>query len=77
MKKATFNKLVARLLRAQTFKEIKNKIFTPKQLSKLIELVACSYMYNEDMKTGTPQDQRLLKDIYYILTGNEDPNNER
>ena len=77
MNNATFNKLVARLLRVQTFREVKNKIFTPAQLNKLIELVACSYIYNEDMKTGTPQDQRLLKDIYYILTGNEDPNNER
>lgn len=53
------------------------KIFTKKQLAKLVELVACSYIYNKDMHTGTPQEQRLLKNIYRILTGRENPENER
>lgn len=54
-----------------------NKIFTKEQLNKLVELVACSYIYNKDMKTGTPQEQRLLKNIYEILTGNDNPERER
>lgn len=56
---------------------IEEKIFTEKQLNKLIEMVACTYMYNEDMKTGSPQEQRLLKNIYFILTGSDDPNEQR
>ena len=62
-------------MKHQTLKE--EKIFTTAQLNKLIELVACSYMYNEDYHIGTPQEQRLLKNIYYILTGSDNPNNER
>ena len=54
-----------------------SKIFTKAQLNKLIELVACAYIYNVDYKCGTPQEQRLLKNIYYILTGKEDPESER
>lgn len=77
MNKNSFNRAVKRVLRVQSFREYKNEIFTKAQYNKLVELVACSYMYNEDMHTGTPQEQRLLKDIYYILTGNDDPNNER
>lgn len=56
---------------------ISEKIFTEKQLNKLIELVACTYIYNVDMGTGNPQEQRLLKNIYHILTGCDDPENER
>lgn len=71
----SFNNLLSKLNKHQALKE--EKIFTKAQLNKLIELVACTYMYNEDMKTGTPQEQRLLKNIYYILTGSDNPNNER
>ena len=53
------------------------KAFTPRQLAKLVEFVACAYIYNVDMKTGTPQEQRLLKNIYFILTGHDDPEDER
>ena len=70
-----FTQIVNMLVRHETLKE--EKIFTKQQLNKLVELVACSYMYNEDMKTGTPQEQRLLKNIYCILTGNDNPNEER
>lgn len=70
-----YNTLLNNLLKNQELKE--SKIFTKQQLNKLIELVACTYMYNQDMKLGTPQEQRLLKNIYQILTGNENPNEER
>ena len=71
----TYEKLLKLVLKNQTLKE--SKIFTEKQLNKLVELVACSYIYNKDMHTGTPQEQRLLKNIYQILTGRENPENER
>lgn len=71
----TFNEHVNALIKHQTLKE--EKIFTPAQLNKLVELVACTYIYNVDMHTGTPQEQRLLKNIYFKLTGNEDPESER
>lgn len=69
------NEMINRITKHADLKE--NKIFTPRQLDKLIELVACSYIYNKDMKTGTPQEQRLLKNIYYILTGSDDPEEQR
>lgn len=53
------------------------KPFTKKQLNKLVELVACTYIYNVDMKTSNGHEQRLLKNIYFILTGNDNPENER
>lgn len=53
------------------------KIFTARQLDKLIELVSCSYIYNLDMKTGDGNEQRLLANIYFILTGYENPERER
>ena len=56
---------------------VEDKIFTKEQHNKLVELVACSYIYNKDMKTGTPQEQRLLKNIYQILTGRDNPEEER
>lgn len=59
------------------YKLKEDAIFTTAQLNKLIELVSCSYMYNEDMKTGSPQEQRLLKNIYYLLTGSDNPNDQR
>ena len=59
------------------FKSTAKEVFTKRQIEKLIELVACSYMYNEDMKTGDQYEQRLLKNIYFILTGRDDPNEER
>ena len=67
--------LIAQFERYANLKE--SKIFTTRQLNKLIELVACSYIYNVDMKTGQPGEQKLLKNIYFILTGNEDPESER
>ena len=70
-----YNQHLTNLLKHETLKE--EKIFTKKQLDKLVELVACSYMYNEDMKTGTPSEQKILKNIYFILTGREDPDSER
>lgn len=71
-KQLNYLSLINRFL---TFKS--NNPFTKRQLEKLIELVACSYMYNEDMKTGDQYEQRLLKNIYFILTGHDDPNDER
>ena len=56
---------------------IEDKIFTQAQLNKLIELVACTYIYNVDMNTSNGNEQRLLKNIYFILTGCEDPESER
>lgn len=70
-----FNNLLSQMIKRQTLKE--DKIFTNRQLDKLIELVSCAYMYNEDMHIGTPQEQRLLKNIYYILTGSNNPNEQR
>ena len=69
------NELLNKLIKHQTLKD--EKIFTKAQLNKLIELVACAYIYNVDMHIGTPQEQRLLKNIYCILTGNDDPESER
>ena len=71
----SFNNLLSKLIKHQTLKE--EKIFTTAQLNKLIELVACSYIYNVDYHIGTPQEQRLLKNIYYILTGSDDPEEQR
>ena len=71
----SFNNLLSIMMKHQTLKE--EKIFTKQQLSKLVELVACSYIYNVDMKTGTSAEQRVLKNIYKILTGNDDPESER
>lgn len=56
---------------------INNNPFTKKQLNKIIELVACTYIYNVDMKTGNGYEQRLLRNIYYILTGCDNPEKER
>lgn len=74
-KNNAFNQRLNNTLKHQTL--IQEKIFTPAQLNKLVELVACAYIYNVDMQTGTPQEQRLLKNIYFKLTGNEDPEDER
>lgn len=71
----TYEKLLKLVLKNQTLKE--SKIFTEKQLNKLVELVACSYIYNIDMGEAQPSEQRLLKNIYQILTGREDPEDER
>lgn len=75
MKNTDFDKHINKLMKHLTL--IENKIFTKRQLEKLIELVACSYMYNEDMKTSDQYEQRLLKNIYFVLTGRDDPNEER
>ena len=75
MSNKQFNEAINKALKHQTLKE--EKIFTKAQLNKLIELVACTYIYNVDYKIGTPQEQRLFKNIYYILTGNENPEEER
>ena len=75
MTQKTFNEYLNRTLKHQTLKD--EKIFTKAQLKKLIELVACTFMYNEDMETGTPQEQKLLKNIYHILTGSDNPNEQR
>lgn len=72
---SAFNERLNKLLKHATLKE--DKIFTNRQLEKLIELVACTYIYNVDMKTGTPQEQRLLKNIYFILTGSDNPEEQR
>lgn len=71
----TFAQHLNAVVRHQTLKE--EKIFTAQQLNKLVEMVACQYIYNVDMKTGTPQEQRLLKNIYMILTGSNDPEEQR
>lgn len=70
-----YNDYMSLLMRHLNFKE--SKAFTKRQLNKIIELVACSYIYNVDMKTGNAHEQRLLKNIYFILTGNDNPENER
>ena len=75
MSQKLISQIKNKYLKRQTL--IEDKIFTPQQLNKLIELVSCSYIYNVDMKTGTPQEQRLLKNIYQILTGRDNPEEER
>ncbi len=70
-----FTTIINQLNRHYALKD--SKAFTKAQLNKLIELVACTYIYNVDMKSGTPQQQRLLKNIYFVLTGNDNPESER
>lgn len=74
----TFSQELARIMRRATFEENQRQLFTPRQLDKLVELVACAYIYGVDYPQSTdPQTQKLLKNIYFILTGNDDPEDER
>ena len=56
----------------------KRKIYlTEAQYNKLVEFVACNYIYNVDMNTGSKSEQRLLKNIYKALTGSDNPEEQR
>ena len=77
MKQDTFNKALKQVLRMQEYKENKNRQFTKAMQDKLIELVYCQYKWGVDYPTSTnPQEQKMLKDLYAILTYGGDVDNE-